>query len=92
MEKGRDLKKIVFQFLMVLHQKTTIKTFERNMSRGTLSVLTPLSLEIFGKEKQKLPKVISQISQAFILVNIHCIFLLLEKIQKQNPINISLNQ
>ena len=35
---------------------TINKTFEENKSRGTLSVLTSLSQEIFYKEKQKLPK------------------------------------
>ena len=37
--------------------------YEENMSEGTLSVLTALSLDIFWKQKQKLPKVIPQFLQ-----------------------------
>ena len=46
------------------------------MSRETLSVLTRQCQEIFLREKQKLTKLISQISQRR-----HPVFLLLEKIQ-----------
>ena len=46
------------------------------MSRGTLFVLTLHSLEIIWREKQKLPKVISQISHVFVLAKLHCVFLL----------------
>ena len=44
------------------------------MIKETISILTPLSSEILWKEKQKFPRVISQISQVFILVNVQCVF------------------
>ena len=45
--------------------------YEENMSEGRLSVLTALSLDIFWKQKQKLPKVITQFLQ------IHTVFFII---------------
>ena len=41
-----------------LKYKAPFKVLEGNMSRWSLSVLKPLSLEVFSKEKQKFPKMI----------------------------------
>ena len=41
--------------------------------------------------EKKNEKVIFRISQVFILVNIPCAFLILEIIQKENPLNMNLN-
>ena len=71
-------------------EEGSIQSSRRNDIWETLSALTPLSRKKIWKERRKLPKAISKISQVFVLANIHLAFLLMEKIQCQNPVNMKL--
>ena len=44
-------KRLQSYFLKVLHQGGTNKTFDENMIRGALSILTPLSQELWKQKK-----------------------------------------
>ena len=59
------------KFSKVLHQITINQTFEESISRRALSAVLGNKLN-----RKTLSKVISQISQVSVLVNIQCIFLL----------------
>ena len=73
--------------MKVLHQITINQVFEENISRGTSSVLTLLPYEIIWKEKHG-----AFLNFTFIYFSKHTPwFLLLEKIQYQNPVNMNLD-